>query len=76
MFLRMDNQAANTCLLLEGVDQRDVMGQTFRTNCGALAKIVGCNPRASLFKWTVEINGKKVKCPTNGIDWAAGPCIV
>ena len=69
----MDNKIANTCLELEGVDQRDVIGRTFYTDHHSLAKIIACNPHASHFKWTVEIDGKKVKCPTGGIDWATGP---
>ena len=69
----MDNEAANMCLQLEGVDRRDVVGQSFYMETGAVAKIIACNPRASHFKWTVELDGKKAKCPTHDIDWATGP---
>lgn len=73
MFLCMENQAANMCLQLEGVEQRDVIGHTFYTKQGRHAKILACNPRASRFQWTVELEGKKAKCQTHDIDWASGP---
>lgn len=69
----MDNEAANMCLQLEGVDRRDVVGQSFYMRTGAVARIIACNPRASQYKWTVEADGKKMKCQTSSIDWATGP---